>query len=84
MCADVRFWGITMLYLNGLGPYQAYMNAALVGAIILAAGYAIFLVNIVRTISFKTLLSIFYQPQKPPALVQVAIEQRPSADHSVR
>jgi heme/copper-type cytochrome/quinol oxidase subunit 1 len=53
-----------MLYINGLGPFQPYMNAALVGAVILASGYAVFLVNIIRTVGFKTILSIFYAPHK--------------------
>jgi len=53
-----------MVYVNGLGPFQQYMNAALVGAIILASGYAVFLVNIVRTIGLKTLIGIFFAPPK--------------------
>jgi heme/copper-type cytochrome/quinol oxidase subunit 1 len=59
-----------MLYFNGLGPFQPYMNAALVGAIILASGYAVFLVNIIRTVGFKTILSTFYTPQKPSITVR--------------
>ena len=54
-----------MLYINGLGPFQEYMNAALIGAIILASGYGVFLLNIVRTVGLRTLLSIFYSPHKP-------------------
>ena len=53
-----------MLYLNGLGPFQPFMNAALVGAIILASGYAVFLLNIIRTVGFKTLIGIFFVPRK--------------------
>jgi heme/copper-type cytochrome/quinol oxidase subunit 1 len=63
-----------MLYINGLGPFQPYMNAALVGAIILASGYAIFLVNIIRTVGFRTILSIFYTPHKPSVTVQAVAE----------
>jgi len=50
-----------MLYLNGLGPYQSFMNAALVGAIILAAGYAVFIVNILRTVGLRAIINVFYQ-----------------------
>ena len=53
-----------MLYLNGLGPFQPFMNAALVGAIILASGYAVFLLNIIRTAGFRTLIGIFFVPRK--------------------
>ena len=53
-----------MVYVNGLGPFQQYMNAALVGAIILASGYIIFLVNILRTVGIKTLVGIFFAPSK--------------------
>jgi cytochrome c oxidase subunit 1 len=63
-----------MLYINGLGPFQPYMNAALLGAIILASGYAVFLVNIVRTVGFRTILSIFYAPHKPSITVQAATQ----------
>jgi len=52
-----------MLYLNGLGSFQPYMNAALFGAIILASGYAVLLLNIVRTVGLKTLIGIFYVPR---------------------
>ena len=62
-----------MLYLNGLGPFQPYMNAALVGAIILASGYAVFLVNILRTAGFKTLLNLFL-PHKPSTATQTVTE----------
>jgi heme/copper-type cytochrome/quinol oxidase subunit 1 len=31
-----------MLYVNGLGPFQPYMNAAVIGAVILAAAYGSF------------------------------------------
>jgi len=61
-----------MLYLTGLGPFQPYMNAALVGAIILASGYAVFLVNITRTVGLKTLISIFYAPRRPSTMTQAA------------
>ena len=63
-----------MLYINGLGPFQPYMNAALVGAIILASGYAMFLVNIIRTVGFKTIITIFYAPHKPSVTVQAITE----------
>ena len=48
-----------MLYINGLGPFQPYMNAALIGAIVLALGYAVFLANILRTVGLKVILGIF-------------------------
>jgi cytochrome c oxidase subunit 1 len=63
-----------MLYVNGLGPFQPYMNAALLGAVILASGYAVFLVNIIRTVGFRTILSIFYAPHKPSTTVPAAIK----------
>jgi cytochrome c oxidase subunit 1 len=63
-----------MLYVNGLGPFQPYMDAALLGALILASGYAVFLVNIIRTVGFKTLLSIFYTPHKPSITVPAVTE----------
>jgi cytochrome c oxidase subunit 1 len=59
-----------MLYINGLGPFQPYMNAALIGALILASGYAVFLMNIIRTAGLKTLLSIFFVPRKPSIATQ--------------
>jgi cytochrome c oxidase subunit 1 len=59
-----------MLYINGLGPFQPYMNAALVGAIVLASGYVVFLVNIIRTVGLRTIISIFYAPHKPSVTVQ--------------
>jgi cytochrome c oxidase subunit 1 len=61
-----------MLYIDGLGAFQVYMNAALVGAIILASGYVVFLVNIVQTVGLKTLLSIFYAPRRQPATIPSA------------
>lgn len=48
-----------MLYIDGLGPFQPYMNAALIGAIVLALGYAVFLANIIRTVGLKAIFSIF-------------------------
>lgn len=53
-----------MLYLDGLGGFQPYMDAALVGALILASGYAVFLVNIVRTVGLRGLLGVFFPPPK--------------------
>ena len=61
-----------MLYINGLGPFQEYMNAALIGAIILASGYGVFLLNIVRAVGLRTLLSIFYSPHKPTITASAA------------
>jgi len=55
------------------------MNAALVGAVILASGYVVFLVNIIRTVGFKTILSIFYAPHKPSVTVQAVNEANPKA-----
>jgi heme/copper-type cytochrome/quinol oxidase subunit 1 len=55
-----------MLYVNGLGPFQPFMNAALIGALTLACGYAVFLVNIIHTVGFKALINVFYAPHKPP------------------
>jgi cytochrome c oxidase subunit 1 len=54
-----------MLYVNGLGPFQPYMNAALIGAIILASGYAIFLLNLLQTVGIRVILGIFHTPRKP-------------------
>jgi hypothetical protein len=68
-----------MLYINGLGPFQPYMNAALVGAVILASGYAVFLVNIIRAVGFKTILSIFCAPRKPSMTVQAVTEASSTA-----
>jgi heme/copper-type cytochrome/quinol oxidase subunit 1 len=68
-----------MLYINGLGAFQPYMNAALVGAIVLAGGYAIFLVNVIRTVGFKTIIGIFYMPHKPSVTVQAVAEASKSA-----
>ena len=64
-----------MLYINGLGPFQPYMNAALVGAIVLASGYIVFLVNIIQTVGFRTIISIFYAPHKPAVTVQATTQQ---------
>ena len=61
-----------MLYLNGLGSFQPFMNAALLGAIILACGYAVFLLNIVRTVGLRTLIGIFYVPRAQPTSVSHA------------
>jgi cytochrome c oxidase subunit 1 len=63
-----------MLYTNGLGPFQPYMNAALLGAVILASGYIVFLVNLIRTVGFNTLLNIFYAPHKPATTIQTVTE----------
>jgi cytochrome c oxidase subunit 1 len=65
-----------MIYINGLGPFQPYMNAALVGAIILASGYVVFLLNIVRTVGFKTLISIFYTSHKRSATLPSAAQAK--------
>jgi len=61
-----------MLYLNGLGSFQPFMNASLFGAIILASGYAVFLLNIVRTVGLKTLIGIFYVAHTNPTPVSQA------------
>jgi len=61
-----------MLYLNGLGSFQPFMNAALLGAVILACGYAVFLLNIVRTVGLRTLIGIFYVPRTQPTSVSHA------------
>jgi heme/copper-type cytochrome/quinol oxidase subunit 1 len=63
-----------MLYVNGLGPFQEYMNVALIGAIILASGYGVFLLNIVRAVGFKTLVSIFYSPHKRSTTASVGTQ----------
>jgi cytochrome c oxidase subunit 1 len=60
-----------MLYLNGLGVFQPYMDAALIGALVLASGYAVFLVNIVRTVGLKGIFAVFFSA-KPAAVVTVA------------
>jgi cytochrome c oxidase subunit 1 len=58
-----------MLYLDGLGTFQPYMDGALIGAIILASGYAVFLVNVLRTVGVKGLLGVFFPPMRPVAPV---------------
>jgi len=60
-----------MLYIDGLGTYQPYMDAALIGAMILASGYVVFLVNILRTVGFKGLLGVFFPPQEAAAVVTI-------------
>jgi heme/copper-type cytochrome/quinol oxidase subunit 1 len=63
-----------MLYVNGLGSFRPYMNAALVGTIILASGYAVFIANIIITVGFKTILGLFYAHHKLSMTVQAVIE----------
>jgi cytochrome c oxidase subunit 1 len=61
-----------MLYLNGLGVFQPYMDAALVGGITIAIAYAVFLINILRTVGLKGILAVFFPPRaKAPALITV-------------
>ena len=52
------------LYPMGLGPYEPYMTVAIIGALLMAAGFAVFLLNVVRTIGIKALIGIFL-PSKP-------------------
>jgi cytochrome c oxidase subunit 1 len=60
-----------MLYLNGLGVYQPYMDAAFVGAVILASGYAVFLLNLIRTVGLRGVLAVFFPP-RPPAVTRIS------------
>ena len=51
------------LYPEGLGPFEPYMVAAFLGAVMMAAGFAIFLLNVLRTVGLRSLIGIF-MPQK--------------------
>ncbi|MEM0481542.1 MAG: cbb3-type cytochrome c oxidase subunit I [Nitrososphaerota archaeon] len=51
------------LYPMGLGIYEPYMGVALIGALMMAAGFAVFLVNIVRVVGLGALVKLFL-PQK--------------------
>lgn len=48
------------LYPMGLGPYEPYMFSAVVGALMMAAGFVIFLLNILKTIKIADLLRIIF------------------------
>ena len=66
-----------MLYLNGLGSYQPYMDAALVGALFVASGYAVFLLNIIRTVGPRAIIQIFFPPSKPAEItVPTVVSER--------
>jgi len=46
------------LYPPGLGPYEPYMFYATIGALLMAAGFIVFLVNVLKTVKLKDLLKI--------------------------
>lgn len=48
------------LYPMGLGPYEPYMSYATVGALMLALGFIVFLVNILKTVKITDLLKIIF------------------------
>ena len=48
------------LYPMGLGSYAPYMSYATMGALILAAGFIVFLVNIFKTVKITDLLKIVF------------------------
>ncbi len=52
-----------MLYPMGLGNFEPYMNVATIGALMMAAGFAIFLINVIRTVGLTTLIKLFL-PQR--------------------
>lgn len=48
-----------MLYPMGLGIYEPYMNAATIGALMMAVGFAIFIINVIRTVGLSTIIKLF-------------------------
>ncbi|MCL7401714.1 MAG: hypothetical protein LZ168_02875 [Thaumarchaeota archaeon] len=48
------------LYPMGLGPYEPYMFYATVGALMLALGFIVFLVNILKTVKITDLVKIIF------------------------
>ncbi|MEN2974048.1 MAG: cbb3-type cytochrome c oxidase subunit I [Candidatus Caldarchaeales archaeon] len=48
------------LYPMGLGPFEPYMNIAIIGALMMATAFIIFLVNIIRTVKLGNLLKILF------------------------
>ncbi|HUK50979.1 MAG TPA: cbb3-type cytochrome c oxidase subunit I [Terriglobales bacterium] len=65
-----------MLYLTGLGVYQPYMDAALVGSLLVASGYLVFLVNIIRTVGVRGIFGIFFPPrQRAEVAVPVVLSE---------
>ncbi len=55
------------LYPLGLGPFEPYMLAAIVGGSLMAIGFGAFLVAMVRAVGIKALLSVFLPQKKAPA-----------------
>jgi cytochrome c oxidase subunit 1 len=52
-----------MLYPMGLGIYEPFMNVALLGALMMATGFAVFLINVIRTVGLTTIIKLFL-PQR--------------------
>lgn len=52
-----------MLYPMGLGIFEPYMNVATIGALMMAAGFAVFMINVIRTVGLTTLIKLFL-PQR--------------------
>lgn len=48
------------LYPTGLGPYEPYMFYAVIGALMMAAGFITFLINVLKTVRLKDLLKILF------------------------
>ncbi|MEM2931720.1 MAG: cbb3-type cytochrome c oxidase subunit I [Nitrososphaerota archaeon] len=52
-----------MLYPMGLGVYEPYMNVAMLGALMMAAGFTVFIINVIRTVGLTTIIKLFL-PQR--------------------
>ncbi|MEM3489410.1 MAG: cbb3-type cytochrome c oxidase subunit I [Nitrososphaerota archaeon] len=52
-----------MLYPMGLGVYEPYMNVAMLGALMMAAGFSVFIINVIRTVGLTTIIKLFL-PQR--------------------
>lgn len=48
-----------MLYPTGLGIYEPYMIAAMIGALMMATGFAVFMINVIRTVGLSTIIKLF-------------------------
>ncbi|MEM4290161.1 MAG: cbb3-type cytochrome c oxidase subunit I [Nitrososphaerota archaeon] len=51
------------LYPMGLGVYKPYMIVAVAGALMMATGFVVFLINVIRTVGLSTLIKLFL-PQR--------------------
>ncbi len=52
------------LYPMGLGPYEPYMIAATIGAFVMAAGFVVFLINVIKTVKLSTIINLIIPIKK--------------------